>query len=67
MGGLTSSKFEKKQLRRICRIREEEGTIRWGKLGIEELHNIYRIVRMTKSIKMKSEEHAARSGDTRKA
>jgi hypothetical protein len=54
---------------RICGIREGEGEIRWGKLGIEELHNIYpipNIVRMTESRMMRCEKHAARSGDTRK-
>jgi hypothetical protein len=52
--------FEKGVLRRICRSKREEGTVGWGKLHNEELHNLFcfhNIVRMIKSRRMSWVEH----------
>jgi hypothetical protein len=60
--------FEKRVLRRILGPMKEEGSRDWRRLHNEELHNLYtsqNIIRVIKSIRMRSVGHAARMGEMR--
>jgi hypothetical protein len=54
--------FENRVLRRICGPKRDEVIGGWRKLHDEELHNLYsspNIIKMIKSMRMRSVEHVA--------
>jgi hypothetical protein len=61
--------FENRVLRRIFGPKRDEVTGEWGKLHIEELHNLYSspdIIRQVKSRRMRWAGHVARMEEERK-
>jgi hypothetical protein len=54
--------FENRVLRRIFRPKRDEVIGGWRKVHNEEIHNLYCIIRMTKSRKMRWAGHVGRMG-----